>query len=96
MEIGHSLIIHSILVPKLAQPCGNVAVVLCLLYMRVWGIYRVGQKLPISICLMLNWYSFVKSKPNFIIFGTLTPEYIPNKTMHVLSTSPIACSYTTL
>jgi len=54
------------------------------------------KKLHISICLMLNWYSFVKSQPNFIIFGILTPEYIPNKTMHVLSTSPIACSYTTL
>jgi len=54
------------------------------------------KKLHISICLMLNCYSFVKSQPNFIIFGRLTPEYIPNKTMYVLSTSPIACSYTTL
>jgi len=28
----------------------------------------------ISICLMLNWYSFVKSQPNFIIFGRRKPE----------------------
>jgi len=27
------------------------------------------KKLHISSCLMLNWYSFVKSQPNFIIFG---------------------------
>jgi len=26
-------------------------------------------KLHTSICLMLNWYSLVKSQPNFIIFG---------------------------
>jgi len=37
-------------------------------------IYRVAQKLHISICLMLNWYSFVKPQPNFIIFGRLTHE----------------------
>jgi len=28
-----------------------------------------GPKNHIFICLMLNWYSFVKSLPNFIIFG---------------------------
>jgi len=27
------------------------------------------KKLHVSICLMLNWYSFVKSQPNFIIIG---------------------------
>jgi len=27
------------------------------------------KKLQIFTCLMLNWYSFVKSQPNFIIFG---------------------------
>jgi len=27
------------------------------------------KKLHICTCLMLNWYSFVKSQPNFIIFG---------------------------
>jgi len=27
------------------------------------------RKLHIFICLMLNWYSFVKSQPNFTIFG---------------------------
>jgi len=32
------------------------------------------RKLHISICLMLNWYSFVKSQTNFIIFGRLTPK----------------------
>jgi len=54
------------------------------------------KNLHISICLMLNWYSFVKFQPNFIIFGRLTPEQIPNKTMHVLSTAPIARFCTTL
>jgi len=43
---------------------------------------------------MLNWYNFVKSQPNFIIFGRLTPEWITNKAMHVLSTTPIARFYT--
>jgi len=33
----------------------------------------------ISICLVLNWYNFVKFQPNFIIFGKLTPEYISLK-----------------
>jgi len=50
-----------------------------------WSIYCVSltsqkcmnftgwpQKLHISICLMLNWYSFMKSQPNFIIFTRLT------------------------
>jgi len=31
-------------------------------------LYRVAQKLHISICLMLNWYDFVKYQPNFITF----------------------------
>jgi len=32
------------------------------------------KKLHISICLMLNWYSFVKFQPKFIIFSRITPE----------------------
>jgi len=47
-------------------------------------VYRVAQKTAYTICLMLNWYSFVKSKPNFITFGRLAPEQIPNKTKHSL------------
>jgi len=42
-------------------------------------IHRLAQKLHISICLMWNWYSFVKSQPNFIIFGTLTPDRFQTK-----------------
>jgi len=42
---------------------------------RSTSLYRVAPKnLHISIFLMLTWYSFVKSQPNFIIFGKLTPE----------------------
>jgi len=36
--------------------------------------YTVAQKNCTFPCLMLNWYSFVKSQPNSIIFGRLTPE----------------------
>jgi len=32
-------------------------------------VYRVAQNKLQNICLMLNWYSVVKSQPNFIIFG---------------------------
>jgi len=33
-----------------------------------------APQMHISICLTLNWYSFVKSQPNFIIFARLTRE----------------------
>jgi len=40
--------------------------------MKPWhDIYRVAQKLHISICSTLNWYRNVKSLPNFKLFGRL-------------------------
>jgi len=35
----------------------------------LYSVYRVAQNVHISICLMLNGYSFVKSQPSFIFFG---------------------------
>jgi len=45
-------------------------ILILIIQMPYWPIspYKVAPKLHISICLMLNWYSFVKSQPNFIIF----------------------------
>jgi len=47
------------------------------------------KKLNISICLMLNWYGFVKSQPNFIIF--VWEEDILNVACKLIST--ILCDW---
>jgi len=55
------------------------------------------KKLHIPICFMLNWYSFVKSQPNFILFlADLHLNRFPTKQcmycpQHLLHVSTLSC-----
>jgi len=66
--------------------------------LRIHTYKRTGwpKKLHISICLMLNWYSFVKSQPNFIFLADIHPNRFPTKQcmycpQHLLHIATLPC-----
>jgi len=92
--VGYVVYVECNSLGRITGPAVYIGEQIIILFLWVCAPTGWPKNMHISICLMLNWYSFVKFQPNFIIFGRLL--WFPTKQciycpQHLLRVSTLPC-----